>query len=104
MTKSVRHFEENKFSVGGHKFLLDCCLKLIKTYNFGQNAVNERQFKNKNEQYCAVKLFSFKVAETICKFSVCDCRYFYRDGLNPILVLDLQFKNSLHKDYDLKNS
>jgi hypothetical protein len=50
-TKSVGHFEENKFSVGGHQFLLKCCPKLIKTYNFGQNAVNERQFKNKNEQY-----------------------------------------------------
>jgi hypothetical protein len=25
---------------------------LIKTYNFGQNAVNKSQFKNKNEQFC----------------------------------------------------
>ncbi len=66
MTKSVGHFEENKFSVGDHQFLLECCPKLVKTYNFGQNAVNERQFKNKNEQYCAVRLFNFKVAETFC--------------------------------------
>jgi hypothetical protein len=51
-TKSVRHFEENKFSVGGHQFLLECCPKLIETYNFGQNAVFQRQLKNKNEQYC----------------------------------------------------
>jgi hypothetical protein len=50
-TKSVAHFEENKFSVGSLQFLLDCCPKLIKTYNFGQNAVNKSQFKNKNEQY-----------------------------------------------------
>jgi hypothetical protein len=42
LTKSVGHFEENKFSVGCHKFLLECCPKLIKTYNFGQNAVNKR--------------------------------------------------------------
>ncbi len=58
LTKSVGYFEENKFSVGGHQFLLGCCPKLIKTYNFGQNAVNERQFKNKNEQYCGVRLFN----------------------------------------------
>jgi hypothetical protein len=63
-TKSVGRFEENKFSVGGHQFLSDCCTKLIKTYNFGRNAVNERQFKNKNEQYCAIRLFNFKVAVT----------------------------------------
>ncbi len=49
-TESVGHFEENKFSVGGHQFLLECCLKLIKTYYFGQNAVSKRQLKNKNEQ------------------------------------------------------
>jgi hypothetical protein len=76
-TKNVEHFEENKFSVGGHQFLLDCCPKLIKIYNFGQFAVNERQFKNKNEQYCAVRLFNFKVAETFCRFPVPDCRFFY---------------------------
>jgi hypothetical protein len=46
-TKSVGHFEENKFSVGGHQFLLECCPKLIKTYKFGQNAVKKSQFKNK---------------------------------------------------------
>ncbi len=56
--------KKNKFSVGGQQFLLDCCPKLIETYNFGQNAVNERQFENKNEQYCAVRLFNFKVVET----------------------------------------
>ncbi len=69
-TKSVENFEESKFSVGDHQFLLECCPKLIKTYNFGQNAVNERQFKNKNEQNCAVWLFNFKVAEIFCRFSV----------------------------------
>ncbi len=68
MTKSVGHFEENKFSVHGYQFLLDCCPELIKTYNFGQNAVNKRQFKNKNEQYCAVRLSNFKVAETFLDF------------------------------------
>ncbi len=62
--KTVGHFEENKFSIGGHQLLLDSCPKLIKTYSFGQNAVNERQFKNKNEQYCGVGLSNFKVAET----------------------------------------
>jgi hypothetical protein len=65
-TKSAGHFEENKLSVGCHQFLLDCCPKLIKTYNFGQNASNKRLLKNKNEQYCAVWLFIFKVAETFC--------------------------------------
>jgi hypothetical protein len=75
-TKSEEHFEESKFSVGDHQFLMDSCLKLIETHNFGQNAVNERQFKNKNEQYCVVWLFNFKVAETFCQFSVRDCQYF----------------------------
>jgi hypothetical protein len=78
-TKSVGHFDENKFSVGGHQFLLECCPKLIKTYNFGLNAVNRSQYKNKYEQYCAVRLFIFIVAKTFCQFSVRDCRYFYRD-------------------------
>ncbi len=49
-TKSVWHFEENKFYVGGHQFLLECCPKLIKTYDFGQDAVNKSQFNYKNEQ------------------------------------------------------
>ncbi len=75
-TKGVGHFEENKFSVGGRQFLLDCCPNLMKTYNFGQNADNKRQFKNKNEQYCTVRLFNFKDAKTFCQFSVCDCLYF----------------------------
>jgi hypothetical protein len=64
LTKSVGHFEENKFSVVGHQFLLDCCPKLIKTYNYRQNTVNKSKFKNKNEKYCAIRLFIFKVAET----------------------------------------
>jgi hypothetical protein len=63
-TKSVGHFEGNKFSVDCHQFLLDCCPKLIKTYNFGQNAAKKRQLKNKNEQYCAARLLIFNVAET----------------------------------------
>ncbi len=75
-TKSVGHFEENKFSVGSHQFLLDCYPKLSKNNNFGQNAINERQFKNKNERYCAVRLLIFKVAETFCQFPVRDCWYF----------------------------
>jgi hypothetical protein len=45
LTKSVGHFEENKFSVGRQQFLLDLCPKLIKTYNFGQNTVNKSQLK-----------------------------------------------------------
>jgi hypothetical protein len=49
MTERVGHFEENKFSVGGHQFLLECRPKLIKTYNFEQNAVKKCQHKNKNE-------------------------------------------------------
>ncbi len=76
MTKSVGRFEENKFSVSGHQFLLEYCPKLIKTYNFGQNAVNKSQYKNKNEQYCTVGLFVFIVADTFCRFSICDCHYF----------------------------
>ncbi len=76
-TNNVGHFEESNFSVGGHQFLLEFSPKLMKTYNFGKNAVNERQFKNKNEQYCAVRLFIFKVSEAICQFSVRDCHYFY---------------------------
>jgi hypothetical protein len=63
-TKSIGHFEENKFYVGRHQFLLECCPKLIKTYNFGQNGANLRQLYNENEQYCAVRLFISKVAET----------------------------------------
>jgi hypothetical protein len=46
-TKRFGHFEENKFSVGCHQFLLECCPKLIQTNNFVQNAVNKRQLKNK---------------------------------------------------------
>jgi hypothetical protein len=69
-TKSIGHFEENEISVGGRQFLLECCPKLIKTYNFGQNTVNKRQLKNKNEQYCALRMFIFKVAKPFCRFFV----------------------------------
>ncbi len=65
-TKSIGHFEANKCSVDGHQFLSECCPKLIKIYNFGQNVMNKRQLKNKNEQYCAIRLFIFKVVETFC--------------------------------------
>ncbi len=41
-TKSVGLFEENKISVGCHQFLLDCCPKLTKNYNFGQIVDNKR--------------------------------------------------------------
>ncbi len=75
-TKNVVDFEENKFSVGCHQFLLKWCPKLIKTYNLGQNALNKRQLNQKNEQYCAVRLFIFKVAETFCQFFVRDCQHF----------------------------
>ncbi len=50
-TKNVGHFEDNKFSVGRHQFLTECCPKLTETYNFGQNVINNRQLKNKHEQY-----------------------------------------------------
>jgi hypothetical protein len=46
-TNSVEHLEENKFSVGCHQFLLDCCSQLIITFNFGQNTDNKIQIKTK---------------------------------------------------------
>ncbi len=49
-TKSVVQFEENKFYVGCRQFLLDCCTKLIKTYNPGRNANNKRRMKNKTNE------------------------------------------------------
>ncbi len=56
--------------------MLECCPKLIKTYNFGQNALNKRQLKTKNEQYYAIWLFIFKVAETFWQFFILGYRYF----------------------------
>ncbi len=47
-TKSVGHFEENKFSVGCHQLLLDFCSKLIKTYNFGQKFSQWKKTKMNN--------------------------------------------------------
>jgi hypothetical protein len=75
-SKSVGHFEESKFFVGCHRFLSDCCPELIKTYNFGQNAINERQLKNKNEQYCTARWFILKAAKTFCQFFIRNCQYF----------------------------
>jgi hypothetical protein len=49
---------------------------LIKTYNFGQNAANKRQLKNKSEQFYAVRLFIFEAAETFCQFFARNCQYF----------------------------
>jgi hypothetical protein len=71
-TKSDKHFEENKFSDGYHQLSLDCCPKLINTYNFGHKSANKRQIKYKNGQYCAMRLFIFKVATTFCQFFVHD--------------------------------
>lgn len=70
LTKNVGHFEENKFYFGCCQFLSECCPKLIITFNFGQNAVKKGQLKSKNEQYCAVRLLNFKVAETFCRLSL----------------------------------
>ncbi len=72
-TKSVGHFEKNKFSVGCHQFLLDCCPKLIKIYNFGQIPFNKVQLKNQNEQLGC--LFS-KLPRLFVKFFIRDCQYF----------------------------
>jgi hypothetical protein len=35
-TKCFGHFEEIKFFVGSHQFLLVCCPKITINYNFGQ--------------------------------------------------------------------
>jgi hypothetical protein len=77
-TKSVEHFEENNFSVGGHQFLLECCPKLIKTYNFVQNAVTKSQFKNKNEQYCALGCLFSKLSRLFADFLSAIVVMFYR--------------------------
>ncbi len=68
LAESVGHFEEYKFSVVCRQFLLDCCPMLIKTYNFGQNAVNKRQLKIKSNQYCAVGLLFSKWRRLIVNF------------------------------------
>ncbi len=81
-TKSVGHFEENKFSVGGHQFLLECCSKLIKTYNFGQKAVNKGQFKNKNEQYCALGCLFSKLPRLLVDFLSMIVVIFYNEKEN----------------------
>ncbi len=83
--KSVGHFEESKFSVGGHQFLLECCPKLIKTYNFGQNAVNKSQFINKNEQYCALGCLFSKLPRLFVNFSSAIVIIFYRDALKAFV-------------------
>ncbi len=95
LTKSVGHFEENKFSVGGHQFLLEWCPKLIKTYNFGQNAVNKSQFKNKNEQYCAVRLLIFKVAKTFYDLPSAIVIIFYRVSIKSRTSIQMVKQNSI---------
>jgi hypothetical protein len=76
-TKSVGHFEENKFSVSGHQFLLDCCTELIKTHNFGQNTVNERQFKTKMNNIVQFGCLISKVVETFVYFPSAIVGIFY---------------------------
>jgi hypothetical protein len=76
-TKSVGHFEENKFSFGGHQFLLECCPKLIKTHNFGQNAVNKSQLRNKNEQFCALGCLFSKLPRLFVDFPSTIVNIFY---------------------------
>ena len=80
--KSVGQFEENKFSVGGHLFLLECCSKLIKTYNFGQNAVNERQFKNKMCNIVQFGCLISKLLRLFVDFLSAIVVIFYRDMCN----------------------
>ncbi len=69
LTKSVGRFEENKFSVGGHQFLLEYCPKLIKTYNFTQNAVNKRQLKNKMKNTVQLGCLFLKLLKLFVNFS-----------------------------------
>ncbi len=86
LTKSDGHFQENKFYVGSHQFLLECCPKLIKTYNFGQNEVNKRQLKNKNESNIVQLgcLFS-KFPRPFVNFLSAIVGIFYRE---PFTLLD----------------
>ncbi len=94
--------KKTSFLLAVTNFCWTAVQSLIKTYNFGQNAVNEKQFKNKNEQYCAVRLFNFKVAETFCQFSVRECWYFLPCSLHEIApkvylhVMSLQLMNNLN--------
>ncbi len=60
--------------------------KVDQIYNIGQNAVNKRQLKNKNEQYFAVRLLIFKVAETFCWFFIRDCLYL-KSSIHQIVML-----------------
>jgi hypothetical protein len=112
-TKSIGRFEENKFSVGCHQFLLECCPKLIKTYNFGQNAANKRQLKNKNQQYCAVKFLFSKLLRLFVNFSSAIVRFYYRVSLadphtsavfaNQLLNIEPIFNKILWLSYGLTN-
>jgi hypothetical protein len=76
-TKIVGHFEENKFSVGGHQFFLEYCPKLIKTYNFGQNALNKRQLKTKMNNIVQLGCLFLKLARLFVNFPSAIVGIFY---------------------------
>ncbi len=73
--RGVGHFEENKFSVGGHQY----CPQLIITYNFGQNAVNKSQFKNKMNNIGQLSCLFSKLPRLFVNFPSLIVVIFYRD-------------------------
>jgi hypothetical protein len=75
-TKSVKNFEENKFSIGHASPIFVLLSKVDQNLQFWTKCSQQKAIEKQNEQYCAVRLFIFKVAETFCQLFVCDCQYF----------------------------
>ncbi len=82
-TKSVGHFIGNNISVGGHQFLLECCPKLIKTYNFGQN---ERQLITKMNNIVQLGCLFSKLPRFFVNFSSAIVDIFYRESLSNYIL------------------
>jgi hypothetical protein len=95
-TKSVRHFEENKSSVGGHQFLLECCSKLIKTYNFGQIAENKRQSKTEMNNIVLLGCLFSKLPRLFVDFPSAIFVIFYRVVESDLINLFKSFNFELY--------
>ncbi len=90
-TKSVGHFEENKFSVVCHQFLLECCPKLIKTCNFGQNAAKKDNLKTKMNNIVQLGCLFSKLPRLFVNFSSAIVLIFTNHRMLLIVDVKLNF-------------
>ncbi len=76
--KSIGHFEENLVFCRLSPIFVGLLSKVDQSLQFLTKCSQLKSIKNKNEQYCTVRLFIFKAAETFWRFLSAIVSIFFR--------------------------